>query len=169
MVSNTNNKEAYAESLFNRSNPAIFSLISFIEEYDLIPLKNHLTIERAMLAKKLTSLKEQCTKTRTAINDLQKLVNQHEEPLLAECLTNLKEKWSDLLTKTLQVEEQISQYDAVLKTLPDCLIGSSENPTSCPSLDRPSPPLKPFIKDKQDRQWTTTPAPERTNEMDNLA
>jgi hypothetical protein len=49
----TSNKEAYIEDLFNRPNPAISSLISFIEEYDLIPLKNHLTIEREMLADKL--------------------------------------------------------------------------------------------------------------------
>jgi hypothetical protein len=113
----TSTKEAYTENLSNKPNPAISSLVSFIEDTDLNPLKKHLTIERKILADKLISLNKQCADTLTLTNELDKLVNQHNQPLLLECLTALKKQWLGMLRQTVQLQEQISQYDVVLKTL----------------------------------------------------
>jgi predicted nuclease with TOPRIM domain len=111
MVSNTSNKKVYVEKLLDRSNPALYCLHD-----GLIGVQDGLIDGQEMLKEELIYLNKQYNKARTEIDDLQALSDQYEEPLLAECLTSLKKKRSDMLTKTVELQEQISQYDAALQT-----------------------------------------------------
>jgi hypothetical protein len=81
MVSTISNIEAYTENLISKENPAISSLISFVDDDHLNPVKKHLLIERGMLEKKLISLKEQSPDILTEINQLQERVKQYDEVL----------------------------------------------------------------------------------------